>query len=166
MPCIKDLHSGTRAQTIAWPDYGRNRLHSKYLQTQADHAEVGESGRFGISAYSAPADVPLRRQSLRLRLQGLLRDGALRRAAALGRLRWGCGWSGSASVSLAVGCVPRPTFSRILSRGSKGGRNVFGGTPNTATGTVTLPNTLQTAALEGVSGHIAPGAGVITHPKM
>jgi hypothetical protein len=47
---------------------------------------------------------------------------------------------GSASVSLAVGGVPLPTASRFLSRGSKGGRNVFGGTPNTATGTVALPN--------------------------
>ena len=131
---------GAWGQTVALPDYGRNRLHSKHLQTQVDHAVVSESGRFGMSAYSASAAVPPRRQSLRLRLQGLVRDGGLRRAGALGRLPWGCGSGpGSANVSLAVGCVPRPTASRVLSRGSKGGRNVFGGTPNTASETVALP---------------------------
>ena len=47
-----------RGQTITWPDYCRNRLHSKHLQTQADHAEGSESGWFGMSAYSASAAVP------------------------------------------------------------------------------------------------------------
>jgi len=39
-----------------------------------------------------------------------------------------------------VGSVPLPTSSRYLCQGSRGGRNVFGGTPNTATGTVALPH--------------------------
>ena len=47
---------------------------------------------------------------------------------------------GSASVPLAVGCVPRPTSLQAPSQESRAGRNVFGGTPNTATGTVALPN--------------------------
>jgi hypothetical protein len=46
----------------------------------------------------------------------------------------------SAGVSLAVGCVPRPTPSRLLTQGLEGGWNVFDGTPNTATGTFALPN--------------------------
>ena len=46
---------------------------------------------------------------------------------------------GARIVPIAVGRVSRPTSSPVLSRGSKGGRNVFGGTPNTATGTVALP---------------------------
>jgi hypothetical protein len=65
---------GTRGQTVALPDYCRNILHSRHLQTQVDHAEGSESGRFRMSAYSASAAVPLRRQSLRLRLQGYARN--------------------------------------------------------------------------------------------
>ena len=38
---------------------------------------------------------------------------------------------GSASVSLAVGCVPRLTSSRAPFQESMARRNVFGGTPNT-----------------------------------
>ena len=51
--------------------------------------------------------------------------------------------SGSANVPLAVGRVSRPTASPMLFRiggiQNAEGRNVFGGTPNTAVETTALP---------------------------